>query len=434
MKRVIFVAVVLLMVFSWCFVFLNGANSHQEYMNYLDSAEIFLNKQIYVDAIACYKKALEIYPDDLDTKLKLAKTYKTANMFESYESYCLELSKTYVENEDVVIMLGDYYVEVGEKKEAIDWYKASLPKFKDSVLIKDRLNSLRSVFTTYYHDYGYISSFYNGYAVYKSSEKFGIVDESDNIIVKAKFDEIGVFDRNSELRLAPVKLEGECYYIDLDGNRRLVPDEKYDYLGSFDKNGYAVFKKLNKYGYIDKKLDEIISGFDYASSFYDSSIAAVKKGNEWYLINDSFKPIDDKKYEEIKVDDLGRASRSNIVFAKQNGKYMMIDSYGKEITKPIFDDVDFFVSPNEYAAVKINEKWGFINIKGEVVIEPNFEEALSFSCGLAPVKDNELWGYIDTTGTFVITPQFNMAKSFSNDGVAAVLKSNWNLIKLEYYN
>ena len=112
----------------------------------------------------------------------------------------------------------------------------------------------------------------------------------------------------------------------------------------------------------------------------------------------------------------------------------MIDSNGKEVTTPLFEDVDFFISSSELAAAKVNGKWGFINMKGEVIIEPKYEQAKSFSCGLAPAIFDGLWGYIDKSGSFIIKPQFKMAKPFNHSGVAAVLSYDWRLISLQYYS
>ena len=52
-------------------------------------------------------------------------------------------------------------------------------------------------------------------------------------------------------------------------------------------------------------------------------------------------------------------------------------------------------------------------------IPPQFEEADSFSEGLARVKSGNKWGYIDKTGKLVIQPQLDEANSFS-EGVALV--------------
>jgi len=48
-----------------------------------------------------------------------------------------------------------------------------------------------------------------------------------------------------------------------------------------------------------------------------------------------------------------------------------------------------------------------------VVIPPQFEQAESFSEGLARVKVGNQWGYIDKVGKLVLQPQFEQAESFS---------------------
>lgn len=64
---------------------------------------------------------------------------------------------------------------------------------------------------------------------------------------------------------------------------------------------------------------------------------------------------------------------------------------------------------------------GFFDESGEVVIAEQFDDAQSFSEGMAAVYDfnKQLWGYIDRSGAFVIPYQFTMASRFS-EGLAFV--------------
>jgi hypothetical protein len=71
------------------------------------------------------------------------------------------------------------------------------------------------------------------------------------------------------------------------------------------------------------------------------------------------------------------------------------------------------------APVKVEDKWGFIDRKGHMVIEPKFDAAESFSDGMARVKLGTSWGYIDHAGTLVIGFQYEEAGDFS-DGLAPV--------------
>jgi hypothetical protein len=71
--------------------------------------------------------------------------------------------------------------------------------------------------------------------------------------------------------------------------------------------------------------------------------------------------------------------------------------------------------------VKSNDKWGYINKKGEYVINPQFKEADFFRDGLAKVTgpDGKV-GFIDEKGKYIIPTQYKDATPFSN-GLAFVV-------------
>ena len=74
--------------------------------------------------------------------------------------------------------------------------------------------------------------------------------------------------------------------------------------------------------------------------------------------------------------------------------------------------------------------WGYIDIKGDWVIDPAFQSAQSFSEGLAAVKRGNYgkWGYIDKQGKWILKPAYERAASF-NEGLAAVVVNNkWGFI------
>lgn len=75
-------------------------------------------------------------------------------------------------------------------------------------------------------------------------------------------------------------------------------------------------------------------------------------------------------------------------------------------------------------AVKVDGLWGYLDKNGPMVIEPAWEEAQTFSCGLAAVKQDGKWGYIDREGHLAVSFQFddvvpyaeNAARVWSDDG------------------
>ncbi len=71
--------------------------------------------------------------------------------------------------------------------------------------------------------------------------------------------------------------------------------------------------------------------------------------------------------------------------------------------------------------VKNGERWGYVNLKGEFVINPQFDEASPFLCGYACIKKGDKYGYINKKGEYVIQPQYSQAQSF-HEGVAWVTR------------
>ena len=72
-------------------------------------------------------------------------------------------------------------------------------------------------------------------------------------------------------------------------------------------------------------------------------------------------------------------------------------------------------------AITENGLWGYINRKGDVVVEPQFQMAGPFFEGMAEIIENFKVGFIDVTGRVVIKPQLEpaMFRSF-REGLAHV--------------
>ena len=80
---------------------------------------------------------------------------------------------------------------------------------------------------------------------------------------------------------------------------------------------------------------------------------------------------------------------------------------GQTVIEPQFDEVLRFTEG--LAAVKLGRKWGFISRMGQMMIKPQFDKAIRFSEGLAAVQIDGQWGFIDRTGKIIVKPQFKSA-------------------------
>jgi len=106
------------------------------------------------------------------------------------------------------------------------------------------------------------------------------------------------------------------------------------------------------------------------------------------------------------------------------GRYVSIDASGT--LHPLRFALEGHLEPR-----KEGDKFGFVDASGQFKIPATFDEALSFSEGLAAVSIGGKWGFIDTAGKIVIKPKFDAAFYF-REGVGVArsneLRPGWVLI------
>ncbi|NJO90617.1 MAG: WG repeat-containing protein [Chloroflexia bacterium] len=101
---------------------------------------------------------------------------------------------------------------------------------------------------------------------------------------------------------------------------------------------------------------------------------------------------------------------------------------GRWLVEPTYYKMGYEKSENNlYPVANDSEKWGFINLSGEVVIPFQFERAYSFTEGLAPVFQNGKAGYINSAGEIEIPLIYSSAGYFYK-GTALVAKDGKNFM------
>ena len=108
----------------------------------------------------------------------------------------------------------------------------------------------------------------------------------------------------------------------------------------------------------------------------------------------------------------------------------MIDELGNKVSENTFNDAKVFLSELP-AAVKIGDKWGFVDTTGALVIEAQYDDALSFVNGFAAVCKDGKWGYINTSNEICIEFQFDDALNFNENNVSFVKENDdWVVLTL----
>ena len=85
------------------------------------------------------------------------------------------------------------------------------------------------------------------------------------------------------------------------------------------------------------------------------------------------------------------------------------------------------------APICVNNKWGYIDLKGNLVIDLKYEYACSFNEGLGRINikngvfSQGLWGFINKDGEIIIEPKFKSISDFDG-GYAQINESKNNYI------
>jgi hypothetical protein len=110
-------------------------------------------------------------------------------------------------------------------------------------------------------------------------------------------------------------------------------------------------------------------------------------------------------------------------------KYGFIDKTGKIAIDANFPTWDMVWPFSEnLAPFRSGTKEGFIDKKGNVAIQPLYDDVGFFSEGLAPVELNDKWGYIDTKGTMKIQTMYDDCTDFWEGLAFVVSGTTWSVI------
>jgi hypothetical protein len=246
---------------------------------------------------------------------------------------------------------------------------------------------------------------------------------------------VGYLNREGE-RVDPAEHERPSASVGTDTDVPIA-DARRDKVGFVDKKGVVV---------IPFEFDLDHSLYHGAGVFRDfhEGLAAVMRGEpygypvgkqQWGFIDTAGYIVIPLRYDKVNDFSEGRAVVGNV--GERGLAWGIIDREGNEILPPgAYGGIMCF--SEGLAAVGKSWHWGFIDPDGNEVIEPQYEDALPFSQGLAAVSVSvgeawydRKWGFIDTTGEVVVPFIFDEVRSFS-EGIAWVkYNGSWGLLMIK---
>ncbi len=224
-----------------------------------------------------------------------------------------------------------------------------------------------------------------GIITYCEDGLYGFMNLNGTVLMAPAYVDAGVFSEG----LAYVQnADGEIGYVDRGGTV-VIPFQKGLYGGEF-QNGIASFTGTNeKEGLIDTS-GTLLTSIKYDSAVYDeeSNTWEMKRGG----ITDVYFP--DQKLLAAGFTLVTEQLPTSVIGARRFRQRLTVaDVSDGKVQWHDFDDY-FSDSSEGLLLVRDNGAFGYVDLRGNWVIAPQFEEAKPFSDGKAAVCLNGQWGYI----------------------------------------
>lgn len=246
-------------------------------------------------------------------------------------------------------------------------------------------------------------SFKNGLSTFGKGNLKGIIDTTGKVVMEAKYEDLQVLETSTF-----IAKYGALYgIINKQGEWLIKPQFDKIYPG---KNKLIRAKKDNLYTFIEAdNFNGKSNYYDYATD-YVNGIAAVKKGENFMLIDENGK----QQYvgnNHIKPGGEGKW------LEEMDGKFRFIHSDGKPLNDQWYEAVYQF--EEGLAGYQKGEYWGYLNQSGEEVIPAKLPIIWSCKEGKIRFISQEGYGYLSKDYELLVAPKYMEARDFVN-GLARV--------------
>jgi hypothetical protein len=207
----------------------------------------------------------------------------------------------------------------------------------------------------------------------KVSGKWGLMNISGKFKLSPKYSDL----RMSQLADRSKAFTALCYqnnwYIYNAGKMKAFPID--DFLGFW--YNYAVIMKNEKVLFYNTRGEKFLE--IKMKSPKDYTVKAFIKADKYGLVNNKSRLVLDFLYQDIQVFD-------NMVFAKKNNKYALLNASGKALTTYKYDEIKPGWAKDKVLIFKQYGKYGLINYSGTEIQKAKYTYISAFKNGVAEVK------------------------------------------------
>jgi len=238
--------------------------------------------------------------------------------------------------------------------------------------------------------------------------KYGYINHDGGVVIRPQF----LWGTDFLDGFATVYVCGRLVSIDESG--KLVP------LRPANKHELRPTRRSGKVGFVDASGQFRINRiFDDALPFSDE-LAAARVGGLWGFIDTSGRQVIPPVFDEAFyfVEGVGTA--------ETDSGFVLIDKTGMVIASGF--DLTHGIPADGRVPVGRDDRYGYLDLRGDIAIPLTYDDVNSFSRGLAPVKKGGKWGYIGTDGHTAIPFVFDEAGPFASGLAPARIGSETGFI------
>ncbi len=268
-----------------------------------------------------------------------------------------------------------------------------------------------------------VLSFSDGLAPIYLDSLWGFIDINGKIVIPPKFKEVNRF--SDGLSVVSLKSNGKSIsmFINKKGEK-CFETNKYEIVGHFNY-GLCLVEINEKIHFMNKKGEIVIkTKFPYGFGFQDGVAVLWDDDLKVEYIDTTGRviiPFSNFRFGENFSEGLAHAStQDNSFYIDKKGNKVIALLGG--LTYNEFSDGMALVQSKQLE--NYTYKYGFINREGIFVIPIKYEKAYSFKEGFAAVFVNGKFGFINKKNELVIDPQFeNVDIKGFNNGLCYVVKN-----------
>lgn len=417
MKKIINLLLILVVIFSWRYHFINQDKKTKNYDDHLKKAEAYYKMQANLDAYKEYEKA-EDYMNEDQAEYILSQKVKILLDEDELPKAKKALDQAFFNKVDIK-QSGQSYLNYCMKQEKYKEMNDFFKDYRDRIDLKDFEEKIFCEYQILPGQFAKIKQIGQKMFLVSDKSKDYIIDENARRLFTSYYEEVIGFDEKNKLIT--------------------VVDKKENFLVDFKKNVRAKFVKgkvnhfiEDSYISVDKKsvlknrLNEDLLKADYIGNLTGDTRLIIEDGTI-KVLDGNLKTKAELKASGIKTG-VNNEGIFNDTLIIKNDKMRLYNIKEKAFSK-YYDDIDFNLGG--FIAVKNKDKWGYLDSEFNEITDFIYDKAASFS--------NEI-GFVELEGKkYFINEDFKVIKecifdefiNFNDQGVAfAKMNGLWKMIKL----